>query len=295
MMLLTLLMTCCLNAPAEVTLDADVIAVGSILPLPAADPRSAVALGRAPAPGLARRIPSYEILSKIKAGGFGVDDLQVPESILVRRRALTLGAQQARQAVLEAFTRKFPGARVELLQMELPELSLPTGPVSITATLPERFDPLLPVFVRLDLRAAGFLRNAHTRVTARVHLVQPVLRVPVSANSEIRRDDVEWVTAPLEGSSEAPGRTETFDGMLAKRNLSPGQILKPELLYMPLYVRKGDTVTVRATSGGVTVAATMRARASGGLGDMVAVEHLAGPGTVTARIVGPRTLEVIKR
>jgi flagella basal body P-ring formation protein FlgA len=83
--------------------------------------------------------------------------------------------------------------------------------------------------------------------------------------------------------------------MLARRNLQAGQVLKPELLYMPLHVRKGETVTVRATSGAVLVAATMRARASGSMGDTITVEHLTGPGIVTARIVGPRTLETIKR
>jgi hypothetical protein len=39
----------------------------------------------------------------------------------------------------------------------------------------------------------------------------------------------------------------------------------------------------------------MRARAGGGLGDTIVVEHLSGPGTVTARVVGARTLEAIQR
>ena len=295
MMFFTLLIACCLNVPAEVTVDSEQMSVGMVLPLPANDPRVAVSLGRTPAPGLARRIPGYEIAAKLKAGGFSTTDLQLPESVLVRRRAMALNAQQARDAVLEALQREFPGANVDLLNMEVPEISLPTGAVSMTGTLPERFDPRLPIFVRLDIRASGFVRTAHLRANAQIQVIQPVLRVPVAANSEIQRSAVEWLLTPLEGSSEVPKQTETFEGMLAKRNLAAGQILKPDLLYMPLYVRKGETVTVRATSGNVTVAATMRARASGSLGDMVAVEHLSGPGTVTARIIGPRTLEAIKR
>jgi flagella basal body P-ring formation protein FlgA len=83
--------------------------------------------------------------------------------------------------------------------------------------------------------------------------------------------------------------------MLTKRDLDPGQVLRTDLLYSPLFVRKGETVTVKASAGGVTVAATMRAMASGRLGDTIPVQHLAGAGNTTARVIGPRQLEAIKR
>ena len=79
--------------------------------------------------------------------------------------------------------------------------------------------------------------------------------------------------------------------MLAKRDLEPGQVLTTDLLYTPLYVHKGDSVTVNATAGSVTISATMRAKASGKFGDTIQVEHLSGEGTTTARVVGPRMLE----
>jgi flagella basal body P-ring formation protein FlgA len=119
---------------------------------------------------------------------------------------------------------------------------------------------------------------------------QAVLKNKVSAHDEIQPDDIEWKMAPVRAGA-APGQ---IDGMLAKRDLEPGQIVTGDLLYMPLYVRKGDSVTVKATSGTVTVAATMRAKSAGKLGDVIAVEHLSGEGSTTARIVGPRILEVGK-
>jgi flagella basal body P-ring formation protein FlgA len=84
-------------------------------------------------------------------------------------------------------------------------------------------------------------------------------------------------------------------GMLAKHDLEPGQVLKMDMLFMPLYVRKGETVTVKATSGGVTIAASMRAMAAGRLGDTVPVQHLTGSGSTNARVIGLRTLEVLQR
>ena len=87
---------------------------------------------------------------------------------------------------------------------------------------------------------------------------------------------------------------DTVEGMVAKRDLEPGTILSIDLLYMPVYVRRGDAVTVRATSGGVTIAATMRAKEAGKFGDSIVVEHLSGNGTATARIVGPKALEALQ-
>src|SRR5438128_1909669 len=69
---------------------------------------------------------------------------------------------------------------------------------------------------------------------------------------------------------------------------------RARLIFRPLYVQKGDMVTVKASSGGITIAAMMRAKASGKYGDTIPVEHLTGQGSTTARIVGPRTLESLQ-
>src|SRR4029079_13439599 len=125
---------------------------------------------------------------------------------------------------------------------------------------------------------------------ARIQVLQPVIRTRVAANSEIQAEQVEWTIAPLDSQTVASS-FEELKGMLAKRDLDPGQVLTTGLLYTPLYVHKGETVVVRAVSGAVAIAATMRAKSAGRLGETVTVEHLSGEGSVTARVVGPRTLE----
>jgi flagella basal body P-ring formation protein FlgA len=293
--LAALVLFCCLNAPLEVTVNTDTLSVGAILPLPASDPRAAVALGYAPNPGLARRITRLEILSKIQAAGKPVDDLQLPETILVHRQAGAIDVEQVRQAVFTAFVRQFPGANVEIVSVDMPAAQISTEPVSITAILPARFDPNQAVFVRLDVRGRAFAKTVFVRSIVRIESVQPVLRNRVVANSEIRAEDVEWKPAPIVGAGKVPGSVDELRGMLAKRDLEPGQVLNADLFFMPLYVRKGESVTVKATAGAVTVAATMKAMASGRLGETIAVQHLTGSGNTTARVVGPRTLEAIPR
>jgi len=71
-------------------------------------------LGYAPNPGLARRIPKYEIIRKLNTANLPVDDLQIPESILVQRRAVGLNREQVTRALLDAFTQRYSGANIEI-------------------------------------------------------------------------------------------------------------------------------------------------------------------------------------
>jgi len=289
-MLLTLLLLCCVGS-AELTLDTETITVGAVLQLPSSDPRAVLSLGRAPAPGLARRIPGYEVAGRIKVAGLSSEDLAIPGSILVRRKAESLDKEQVRHVVLDTFVRRFPEAQIELVQFDVPSLEVAPGPVTLAASLPPRFDSNLPVFVRLDVRGASFARSVYVRALVRIQVMQPVIRTHVAANSELQADQVEWTMAPLDTNQTIASSVEDLKGMLAKRDLEPGQVLTPGVLYTPLYVRKGETVVVRAVSGSVAIAATMRAKAAGRLGETISVEHLNGEGSTTARIVGPRTLE----
>jgi flagella basal body P-ring formation protein FlgA len=179
---------------------------------------------------------------------------------------------------------------VDIDSVEIPPIQIGTGPVEISATLPARVDPTASVFVRVDARGTSFAKTVFVRTSARVETEQPVLKNKIAAHREIQPDDIEMKMMPVR-TGAAP---EQVDGLLAKRDLEPGQVVTSDSLYMPLYVRKGDSVTVKAIAGGITIAATMRAKAAGKLGETISVEHISGEGSTMARIVGPRILEVIK-
>lgn len=243
-MFVVLLLACCLSAPANVTIDSDTIALSALIPFPPSDPRASITVGYAPNPGLARRIAKYEIVNKITAAGLAADDLQLPDSILVHRRAASLDRDQVTRAVLDAFMKQFPDANIEILSIEIPQVNVGTGSVEVVASLPARFDLLNSIFVRIDIRGTSFSRNAFVRTKVKVEGEQGVMT----------------------------------------SNVVPAA---------PISVRKGDSVTVKSTSGAVTIAATMRAKAAGKIGETIPVEHLNGQGSTTARIVGPRTLETV--
>ncbi len=284
-MIIALLLACCLSAPAEVVIDTDTISLGDLVPFSASDRRASLSFGYAPNPGLSRRIPKYEILGKLSSAGLPVDDLQLPEFILVRRNASGLDRDQVTRAILDAFTTQYPDANVEIISVELPAIQVGTGPLEITARLPQRVDVSNSVFIRVEIRGASFSRNAFVRTNVRIETEQPVLKNKVPAHSAVQPTDIEWKVTPVRA-----GVAADVEGMLAKRDLEPGQVLTTDLLYTPVYVHKGDSVTVKATAGGVTIAATMRAKASGKFGDTIQVEHLSGQGTTMAKVIGPRML-----
>jgi flagella basal body P-ring formation protein FlgA len=283
-----LLLFSILAAPADVTIDVDTITLGVLIPFPAGDPRAAIVLGYAPNPGLARRIPKSEIFSKLALAGKSADDLQLPDSILVHRRSAGLDQDRVTQAILDAFTKRFPGANIEITNVEIPAVQIGTGAVQILASLPARLDPDSSIFVRVDLRGTTFAKTVFVRTTVRIEAEQPVLKNKIAAHTEVQSGDIERRMMPLRLGS-AP---EQVDGLLAKRDLEAGQVLTSDLLYLPLAVRKGDAVTVKAAAGTVTIVATMRAKSAGKLGETISVEHLSGEGSTLARIVGPRILEV---
>jgi flagella basal body P-ring formation protein FlgA len=293
-MLSVLFVLALLSAPAEVTISTDSLVLGELIPFGSTDPRAAISLGYAPNPGLARRFQRDELLAKIIAAGFSTADVQLPESVLVRRSSQTLNTEQAIRAVRDAFVRQYPQANVEVLSVDIPETPVGAGNVDISATIPPRSDPSGPIYAKLDIRGNNFVRALYVRTVARVELQQPVIVRPIPAQSRIQTQDVEWKAMPLQGTRDVITSLEAIDGMVAKQDLGPGTVLSTDLLYMPVYVRKGDAVTVRANAGGVTVAATMRAKETGKFGESIVVEHLSGNGTTTARITGPRTLEAIQ-
>lgn len=293
--MIALLLACCLSAAPDVTVDTSTLTMGSLVSFPSGDLRAAIRLGNAPQPGAARRFMKQELLAKVTAAGGNTADLQIPDSVLVHRKSQPLDAAAVKAAVQAAFVRQYPDAHVNVVSVDVPSTTqVPTGDLEISATVPGRADLAAPVFVKVEVAAPDFSRTVFVRTTAEVARLQPVLRVPISANARIGKNDVEWKLGSVLPGNQVPASIDRLDAFVAKRDLLAGEVLMEEMLYAPLLVKKGEAVTVTATNGGITISATMRARTSAKLGDTVVVEHLSGAGTTTARVTGPGTLEALK-
>ena len=127
MIAFALTLLCCLTAPAEVSIDKEILVLGDLIEFPDGDLRRTLPLGRAPDPGLARRLHDYEILGKLKTSGLRSDDLELPESVLIRRRSAKLGSEQVWNEVSDLFGRTYPDGRIEILDLQVPAIDVATG------------------------------------------------------------------------------------------------------------------------------------------------------------------------
>src|SRR5262249_53183991 len=183
-----------------------------------------IALGYSPAPGLARRFLRDEILAKILSAGFSTDDLRLPEAILVRRASQKLDRRQVERAVTDAFARQYPSARIEISYVDIPDIQVGTGNLDFLATISPHSDPSGPVYVKLDIRGSN-PRTVNVRAQARIEMEQPVIIRPISAQSRISSNDVQWQLVPLRSNRDVLTSLDAVEGMVAKRDLAPGTIL----------------------------------------------------------------------
>jgi flagella basal body P-ring formation protein FlgA len=292
-MIAAFILACCLAAPAEVTVDSETLALGALIPFPGGDARATIVLGHAPQPGSARKFMKYELLNKITAAGLPTDDLNLPESVMVRRKSQYLDADAVRETVQTAFANLYPNAAVNVLSVDVPPTVVGGGEMNLKATIPPRPDISKKVFVKVDIRGAGFSRSIFVPTVAEIQIPQLVLKAPVTANSPIRPEDLDWQAMPVRSIAGITS-LENLEGKVAKHDLSAGQVLTADLLYAPLLVRRGDVVTVKAASGGIAISAAMRAKTDARMGDTILVEHLSGTGSASARVIGTRTLQALQ-
>ena len=81
--------------------------------------------------------------------------------------------------------------------------------------------------------------------------------------------------------------------MEARRQLPVGYVLRKNQLRAPLQVLRGETVTVFARTGGVSVKTFAIAKQDGAQGDLIRVQALDKKELYTAHVSGRRELEVL--
>ena len=88
---------------------------------------------------------------------------------------------------------------------------------------------------------------------------------------------------------------EAVVGMETRQSVPEGRILIADDLQSPLWVRRGEVVTVYARAAGIRVRTQARSRDDGARGELVAVETLTDRKTFFARVCGIREVEVFAR
>ena len=128
--------------------------------------------------------------------------------------------------------------------------------------------------------------------TARTPVTIPVLARDVARGEIINASDVLWQSH----TSQLHNLIQSIDdiiGYQARRNLTQGTPLRDNDLARPILIKRGALVTMEFRNGNLTLRHQGQAKASGGFGDIIAVENLASARTIKGVITAPDRVEIV--
>ena len=117
-------------------------------------------------------------------------------------------------------------------------------------------------------------------------------RNPIPSGQLIRRSDIELRPYAGAVASQAVRSIEAAVGKEARRAIRADAMLLDSTLQAPRLVTRGETVSVYARIGGITVRKLAVAKQHGAAGDLIQVESGEDRERYFARVSGPRELEI---
>lgn len=141
----------------------------------------------------------------------------------------------------------------------------------------------------------GDLQDEKVAIYAKVVRVQTVLfaREAIAKGNIIRLTDLELREHEGRVPTTAYASLNDVVGMEAARSIRPDTIVQESHVKAPLQVQRGESATVFARTGGITVKSSVVARQDGAMGDLIQVETVDSKEQFTARVSGRRRLEVL--
>lgn len=115
---------------------------------------------------------------------------------------------------------------------------------------------------------------------------------PIARGEILNPHDVQLIPADAKGLSHGLFEISEVVGKEASRNLLPGKAIEASHLQPPRIVKRDDEVLVTSRAAGVKVEERGKALQDGALGEVIAVVTIEGKQRVSARITGPRQLDI---
>lgn len=259
-----------------------------------------VSLGYAPRVGAVREMRREQFETALAAAGFSVRAvrLDAPPVAFVRRASQSVPAEVMREAVERAALAdlKVAGATARLVKLELPgSLEVATGALEVRASLNGVRDPFAPFFVSVEVLVDG--RTARRlSVAAQVEAFAAVVVAArdIAAGERLRPGDLLVEPRRLERAPSLYLRdAEDARGSSARRTFARGEAVTRDALAAEIVVRPGDRLRVVGASGRLRVTVEGEARASGRVGDRIAVRNVESGIMLQAVVVDEGTVRVV--
>jgi len=289
----------------EVTVDGDTLLLGDIAVIESRDSvlvreLEALVVGRAPMPGKSRQIDAAYIVLRLKQKGIPEEWVALNETDMSRvtRSSTTLRREDIRRIIQDALDKKdlFQGQQGEIKEIRVTnDLLLPAGRLSYRVDISEKpsRSNRIPVSVSIFLDGRHF-RKVWASLVVDIHREVVVLNHAMRRYQRITTDDVSRVSMPL---SDIPQNAIHGDqnvvGKRVKKSLLSGTVLRTDTVELPPLIKRGDVVTILATSGALQVTTLGTAKNNGQQGDRIRVVNLDTRKVLFGYILDSKTVQVV--
>lgn len=292
--LMTAAMAVGATVPDRVEISGEAITVADLW-VDAGTDRGDIVLGYAPNPGHYRWITRYELRNMLSRAGVDPAGLRIPERVLVSRSSGRLQEGLIEAAIAEYYRASYPGFEVEIESLEAPRnLLVPEGQVEVRVDgrgAPMRLDG---VTLRVDLHVNGrFSRSHWARVKAKARGTVAVLRTALQYDQALNLGEVALENREIVDLEGCATQLDGLAGLVARRALEPGSVVRMKDFVQPVWVKAGEIVTLIAEGTAFSISAAARARQAGKQGDTILVQNLDSRQVVAATVVRPGEVRIL--
>lgn len=289
---------------AETEIAGDRVTLGDMAAIAAdgdaANRLKAVSLGYAPSVGMTREVRRDQIALAIAAAGFAAADfrLEAPARMIVRRTAQAVASDSLREAIETAVLADFQNENItaQITRIDLPpDVQVAAGKLDVRVNKPAAANFFAPFAVSLEILVNGrIVRRLSANVSIEATAAVLVAADDLAAGEKIAAPDFKTETRRLEKPlSHYLRDPERLRGMVLVKNLAAGQTLTTDATAAGYVVRTGDLVRIVGESGKTRITVSGEARASGRIGDRIAVKNAASGAILQAVVIDEAMVKVL--
>lgn len=162
---------------------------------------------------------------------------------------------------------------------------------SMSVELPRGIRNTGKVSFKVVLHSKGRERDLWGSAKLKVYKDAVVALKTIKANKLIDGGDVKLVRVDMAEAGEALVSLEEVSGMLAKRPISAGSVIKREYVKPEVIIKRGERVTLNVEGAKISIRSKGTASEDGHKGAVIAVRTASGK-QITGRVAGPGEITI---
>jgi flagella basal body P-ring formation protein FlgA len=288
---------------AETVIENEQITLGDIAEISGIEKNTnrlkSISLGYAPNIGMVREIERSRLKLMIAAAGFSSKEfsLNSPESVIIRRAGQEINQIQISESIEKTILEQFEKSEVSvrILQIDVPEqLEVPMGEVKIETKISNILNIFAPFSMPIEIRVNdSVVRRLSANVEIEAFAEVFVARKDLEKNSRLNLADVTLenrrINKPL---SNYLRETEKLRGIKLTKDMMSGAVLTTDSFFADVVIKSGDLVRIVGESSKFKIVINGEARASGKIGDRIAVKNLQSEAILQAIVVDEGLVKV---